>query len=133
MTNKSISWAGCTCDFFSILRNRTMNAKTAQWKMAESPQNCNHQLAYSFRVNLDINRTLSSVCTKVYICVFSFSFKNLLGTFSLSEWILFIKQMDLFHSQHKTVWPIENKTDFAALIQTHSHWTVDTIIFYRPD
>lgn len=38
-----------------------MNAKTAQWKMAESPQNCNHQLAYSSALaNLDINRTYNS-------------------------------------------------------------------------
>lgn len=69
----------------------------------------------------------------MYICVFSFCFKSLLGTFSLLKWILFIGQMDLFHSQHKTVWPIENKTSFAVLIQTHSHWTVDSIIFYRSD
>lgn len=53
MKNKSISWAGCTCDFFSILRNRTMNAMNAK--------NCSHQLAYSsVLANLDINRTYNS-------------------------------------------------------------------------
>lgn len=79
MTNKSDSWAGCTCDIFSILRKRTVNVKPTHCKMAETPQYRSYQLAYSALTDLNVSRThnivlpngtLSSLCLSVYMRLF---------------------------------------------------------------